>query len=82
MLLLYVDDLFLTEKSNSLILQEEYLLSSSDKGLGDDALLSKHGGVSYCGWNILRIRDDGLQGHDHTYGIELEAIECCFIRVS
>ena len=25
--------------------------------------------------------DDGLQGHDHTYGIEPEAIESCFIRV-
>ena len=23
------------------------------------------------------IRDDGLQGHDHTYGIEPEAIEWC-----
>ena len=29
MLLLYVDDLFLTEKRNSLNLQEEYLLLSS-----------------------------------------------------
>ena len=27
------------------------------------------------------VQDDGMQGHDHTYGIKLEAIECCFIRV-
>ena len=26
------------------------------------------------------VQDDGLQGHDHTYGIEPKAIECCFIR--
>ena len=45
MLLLYVDDLFLIEKRNSLNLQEEDLLSSSDKGLVDDALHSRHGGV-------------------------------------
>ena len=24
---------------------------------------------------------DGMQGHDHIYGFEPEAIECCFIRV-
>ena len=45
-----------------------------------------HGGVVECGWNIPGIRevcsgyteevqDDGMQGHDHTYGIEPEAIE-------
>ena len=50
-----------------------------------DALFSRHGGVVECGWNLPRIRevcsrdreevqDDGLQGHDHTYGIEHEAI--------
>ena len=27
------------------------------------------------------VQDDGLQGHDHTYGIKPEAIECCFIIV-
>ena len=47
--------------------------------------------MAVCGWNIPWIRevcsrdpeevqDDGLQVHDHTYGIEPEAIECCFIR--
>ena len=56
------------------------------KGLGYDALLSRHGGVEKCGWNLLgkrevcsrdpeEVRDDGLQGHDHTYSIEPVAIE-------
>ena len=54
-----------------------------------NALFSRHGGVAECGWNLPRprevcsrdleqVQDDGL--HDHTYGIELEAIECCFMR--
>ena len=53
-----------------------------------DALLSRHGGVEKCGWNLPwtrevcsrdpeEVQDDGL--HDHTYGIEPEAIEGCFI---
>ena len=29
----------------------------------------------------VEILDDGLQGHNHTYGIEPQAIECCFLRV-
>ena len=51
-----------------------------------DALLSRHGGVTKCGQNLPQTRevcsrdpeevqDDGLQGHDHTYGIKHEAIE-------
>ena len=51
-----------------------------------DALFSRYGGVAECGWNfpqtsevcsrdLEEVWDDGLQGHDHTYGIELEAIE-------
>ena len=58
-----------------------------------NALLSRHGGVVKCIWNLPRIReicsrdlkevwDDGLQSHGHTYGIEPEAIERCFIRFS
>ena len=76
MLLLYVDDLFLTEKRNSLKLQEGDLLPN--EGLSYDALLSRHEGVAECGWNFPRTRevcsrdpeevqDDGLQGHDHTW---------------
>ena len=51
-----------------------------------DALIYKHGGVVGCEWNIPgimkvcsrdpeEVQDDGVQGHDHTYGIEPEAIE-------
>ena len=58
-----------------------------------NALFYRHGGVPECGWNLPRIKevcsrdpeevqDDGLQGHDHTFGIEPEAIEWCFIRSS
>ena len=57
-----------------------------NEGLGYDSLLSRHGGVVGCRWNLLgtrevcsrdpeEVRDDGLQGHDHTYGIKPEAIE-------
>ena len=38
--------------------------------------------MEVCSSDPKEVQDDGLQGHDHTYGIELEAIECCFIRVS
>ena len=44
------------------------------------------GGVAECRWNLHgtrevcsgypeEVQDDRLQGHDHTYGIEPEAIE-------
>ena len=56
-----------------------------------DALFPRYGGVAECRWNLPQtrevcsrdpeeIQDDGLQVHEHTYGIELEAIECCFNR--
>ena len=59
---------------------------SQNEGLGYDALFSRHGAVAECGCNLPRKRevcsrdpqevwDDVLQGHDHTYGIEPEAIE-------
>ena len=61
MLLLYVDDLFLVEKSCRV----------QDEGLGYDVLLSRHGGVAECRWNLPGtrevcsrdpevVRDDGL----------------------
>ena len=28
-----------------------------------------------CNRYLEKVQDDGLQGHDHTYGIEPEAIE-------
>ena len=55
------------------------------------ALFSRHRGVAECKWNLPRTRevcsrdleevqDDGLQGHEHTLGIEPEATECFFIK--
>ena len=49
-----------------------------------DALFSRYGGVAECRWNLPwtrevcsrdpeEVQDDGL--HEHTYGIEPEAIE-------
>ena len=35
-----------------------------------------------CSKYLEEVHDDGLQSHDHTYGIKPEAIECCFIRVN
>ena len=86
MLLLYLDDLFLIEKRNSLKLQEGDLLPIQDEGIGYGALLSRHGGVVECKWNLPgtrgvcnrdpeEVQDDGMQGHNHTYGSKLEAIE-------
>ena len=45
-----------------------------------DALFSRHGGVDKGSMHRdpEEVQDDGL--HDHTYGTELEAIECFFIR--
>ena len=51
-----------------------------------DELFSRHGGVAECGWNLpwareacsgdpKEVRDDGLQGQGHTYGIEPDAVE-------
>ena len=86
MLLLYVDDLSLTENRNSLKLQEEACCRVLNAGLGHDTLFSKHGGVAKCIWNFPRtreiynrdseeIQDDGVQGHDHTYGIGPKTID-------
>ena len=33
-----------------------------------------------CSRDLEEVQDYGLQGHDHTYGIEHEAIEWYFIR--
>ena len=55
-------------------------------------LITRHWRVAECRWNLPgtrevcsrdleEVRDDGLQGHDHTYGIETEAIEWWFITV-
>ena len=62
-----------------------------NEGLGYDALFSRHGGVAECRWNLPQTREvcsrdpeevryDGMQDHDHTYGIKYEASMWCLIR--
>ena len=81
MLLLYDNDLFLTEKRKSLNLQEEDLLLK-DLGMMHYILSMEVWTREVCSRDPEEVHDDGLQGHDHTYGIKHEAIECCFIRDS
>ena len=64
MLLLYVEDLFLTKKRNSLKLQECMEVCQNIPGRRE-----------VCSRDPEEVQDDGMQGHEHTYGIELEAIE-------
>ena len=87
MLLLYVDDLFVTSMDGLIIYTKRNLAAKFEmKDLGYDALLSRHGGVAECGWNLPWKREeysrdpeevwhDGLQEYGHTFGIEPEAIE-------
>ena len=57
-----------------------------NEGIWNDALFSRHGGGVECKWNFPgtreiygrdpeEVRDDGLQGHNRTYGSEPEAID-------
>ena len=83
MLLLYVDDLFLTEVARRRLAAE---FEMKDLGM-------MHYFISMEAWqNIPRTRelcnrdpeevqDDGMEGHEHTYGIEPEATECLFFKV-
>ena len=86
MLLLYVDDLFLTRKVELIkVARRRLAVKFEIKDLGMMHYLLVHGGVAECGWNLpwkkkvcsevpKEVRDDGLQGHGHTYGIEPGAI--------
>ena len=76
-LLLYVDDLFVTG--------EDGLIADTKRNLAYEFEMTNLG-VAECGWNLPwtrevcsgdpeEVRDDGLQGHGHTYGIEPESIE-------
>ena len=64
MLLLYVDELFLTKKRNTLKLEEE-----------DSCRWNLPWKREVCSGDPEEVQDDGLQGHEHTYGIKPEAIE-------
>ena len=87
MLLLYVDDLFVTGM-NGLIVDTKRKLAVEFK-MKDLVMMhyfSRYGGVVEYGWNLPWTRevcsrdpeevwDDGMQDYSHTNGIELEAIE-------
>ena len=86
MLLLYVDDLFVTGMDGLIVDTKRKLAVEFEMKDGYDALFPMHGGVAECRWNLSWTRevcsrdpkevwDDGIQGHDHTDGIEPKAIE-------
>ena len=86
-LLLYVDEVFLTGKEHLIKDARRRLTTEFEiKGLGMMHYFLGNGGVAKCRWNLPwtrevcsgdpeEVRGDGLQGHGHTYGIEPEAIE-------
>ena len=86
-LLLYVDDLFVTGVDGLIAdMKRNIVAEFKMKDLGMMHYFSRHGSVVECRWNVLgaseiyginpkEIRDDGLEGHDHTYGIKPKAIE-------
>ena len=84
MLLLYVDDLFLIGKEELFKVARRRLSTKFE--IKDLHMVHYFLGMKVCRWNLPwrrevwsgdpeEVRDDGLQGHDHTYGIEPEAIE-------
>ena len=93
MLLLYVDDLFVTGM-DGLITDTKRKLATEfemkDLGmmhqfLGMEVWQSADGIFlrqrEVCSRDLEEVWDDGMQSHGHTYGIEPEAIERCFMRV-
>ena len=81
MLLLYLDDLFVTGMDG--------LITDTKRKLAAEFEMKDLGMMHYflgmevwtrevCSRDPEQVQDDGL--HDHTYGIEHEAIKCCFIR--
>ena len=82
MLLLYVDDLFLTEKRNSLkVARRRLAVEFEIKDLGimqyflGMQVWQNVDGISLEQWKYAVEILKRLQGHDHTYGIEPKAIE-------
>ena len=57
-LLLYVDDLFVTGEDGLIVnTKTEACYRVQDEILGYDALFYRHGGVEKCKWNIPRTRE-------------------------
>ena len=83
MLLLYVDELFLTEVARGRIVVEFEMkeLDMMHYFLGMEVWQNLPGTREVCSRDPEEVHDDGLHDHDHTYGIEPKATECCFIRV-
>ena len=83
MLLLYVDELFLIGKYELIKyarrrLAAEFEMKNLDmmhQFLGMEVWQNLPQTREVCSRDTEEVRDDGLQGHDHTYGIEPEAIE-------
>ena len=76
-LLLYVDDLFLTQVARRRLAAEFEMkdLDMMHYLLGMEVWHNLPGKREVCSRDPEEFRDDGLQGHGHTYGIEYEAIE-------
>ena len=88
-LLLYVDDLFVTGMDGLIANMKRKLAAKfkiKDLGMmhyflgmevwqNTDGIFLKQGKYAVCSRDLEEVRYDGLQGHKHTYGIEPEAIE-------
>ena len=77
MLLLYVDDLFLTEVARRRLATEFEMkdLDMMHYFLGMEVWQNIPRTREVCSRDPEEVQDDGMQGHDHTYGTEPEAIE-------
>ena len=76
-LMLYVNDLFLTEVARRR-LSTEFQMKDLDMMhyfLGMEVWQNIPKTREVCRRYPEQVQDDGLQGHDHTYGIEPKAIE-------
>ena len=83
-LLLYVDDLFLTEVARRRLATKFKMkdLDMMHDFIGMEVWQNLPGTREVFSRYLEEVQDDGLQGHDDTYGIKPEAIECFFIRDS
>ena len=72
MLLLYVNDLFLTEVARRRLAAEFEMkdLDMMHYFLGIEVWQNLPRTREVCSRDPEEVQDDGLQGHDHTYGIE------------